>query len=140
MYQIDVMSRVPVYEQIVEQTEKFILTGILKEGDKIPSVRNLSVSLSVNPNTIQKAISELDRRGLITSVPGKGCFVSDKAKKALSVVKRNNLEIIREKTEELVMAGIKKEEVIEVIEDVYEKKVSVEKGTHIETKEVSNND
>ena len=122
MYQIDVMSRVPVYEQIVEQTEKFILTGILKEGDQIPSVRNLSVSLSVNPNTIQKAVSELDRRGLITSVPGKGCFVSDNAKKALSVVKRNNLGVIREKTEELVMAGIKKEEVLEVIEDVYAKK------------------
>ncbi|MBQ3061576.1 MAG: GntR family transcriptional regulator [Lachnospiraceae bacterium] len=122
MYQIDVMSRVPVYEQIVEQTEKFILAGILKEGDKIPSVRNLSVTLSVNPNTIQKAISELDRRGLVTSVPGKGCFVSDKARKALTVVKRNNLEIIREKTEELVMAGIDKREVIAVVEEVYEKK------------------
>lgn len=128
MYQIDVMSRVPVYEQIVEQTEKFILAGILKEGDKIPSVRNLSVTLSVNPNTIQKAVSELDRRGLVTSVPGKGCFVSDKAKKALSVVKRNNLEIIREKTEELVMAGIDKSEVIEVVEEVYEKKEGLKDG------------
>lgn len=131
MYRIDVMSRVPVYEQIVEQTEKFILTGILKEGDKIPSVRNLSVSLSVNPNTIQKAVSELDRRGLVTSVPGKGCFISDKAKKSLSVVKRNNLEVIREKTEELVMAGIKKEEVIEVIEEVYEQKDLIKKGNQI---------
>ena len=140
MYRIDVMSRVPVYEQIVEQTEKFILTGILNEGDKIPSVRSLSVSLSVNPNTIQKAISELDRRGLITSVPGRGCFVSDKAKKALSVVKRNNLEVIREKTEELVMAGIEKEEVIEVIEEVYEQKDLMNKGNGIESKEVETND
>ena len=54
MYHVDAMSRVPVYEQIVEQTEKFILAGILKPGDKIPSVRNLSIELSVNPNTIQK--------------------------------------------------------------------------------------
>ena len=43
MYQIDVMSRIPVYEQIVEQTEKFILAGILRAGDKIPSVRSMSV-------------------------------------------------------------------------------------------------
>ena len=47
MYQIDVMSRIPVYEQIVEQTEKFILAGILCAGDKIPSVRSMSVELSV---------------------------------------------------------------------------------------------
>ena len=59
MYQIDVMSRTPVYEQIIRQTEDFILKGIVNAGDKMPSVRSLSVELSVNPNTIQKAISEL---------------------------------------------------------------------------------
>ena len=67
MYQIDVMSRTPVYEQIIRQTEEFILKGVLKPGDRMPSVRTLSVELSVNPNTIQKAIAELDRRTLIKS-------------------------------------------------------------------------
>ena len=51
MFVIDVMSRVPVYEQIINQVEEQIMTGILKEGDKMPSVRSLSVKLSTNPNT-----------------------------------------------------------------------------------------
>lgn len=119
MFQIDVMSRTPVYEQLVDQVEKFILTGILSEGDKIPSVRSLSMELSVNPNTIQKAFSELDRRGLINSVPGKGCFVSEKAKKALQVSRRGNLEGLREQIRELALAGISKEEIISCVEKVF---------------------
>ena len=119
MYQIDVMSRIPVYEQIVEQTEKFILAGILCAGDKIPSVRSLSVELSVNPNTIQKAVAELDRRGVIFSVPGKGSFVSERAKDALAAAKRGNLNIMREKLREFKLAGISKSEVLEVVEEVY---------------------
>ena len=55
MFVVDVMSRVPVYEQIIKQVEEQVLTGILKEGDKLPSVRSLSVKLSINPNTIHKA-------------------------------------------------------------------------------------
>ncbi len=119
MYQIDVMSRVPVYEQIVEQTEKFILTGILKPGDKIPSVRSMSIELSVNPNTIQKSIAELDRRGLIFSVPGKGCFVAEKAKTALTAVKRGELKEIREKIKELALAGVTRDELLAVIDEIY---------------------
>lgn len=119
MFQIDVMSRTPVYEQLVGQVEKFILTGILSEGDKIPSVRSLSMELSVNPNTIQKAFSELDRRGLINSVPGKGCFVSEKAKKALQVSRRGNLKGLSDQIRELALAGVSKEEVISCVEKVF---------------------
>ncbi len=119
MYQIDVMSRIPVYEQIVEQTEKYILAGILCAGDKIPSVRNLSVELSVNPNTIQKAVAELDRRGVIFSVPGKGSFVSEHAMEALTVAKRRGLNIMRDKLREFKLAGITKSEVLAVVDEVY---------------------
>ena len=122
MYQIDAMSRVPVYEQIVDQTVKFILAGILKPGDKIPSVRNLSIELSVNPNTIQKSIAELDRRGLIFSVPGKGCFVAESAKDALTAVKRGEMTDIKNKIKELLLAGVTKEELIGLIEEVYSNK------------------
>ena len=119
MYQVDAMSRTPVYEQIVEQTEKIILAGILRPGDKIPSVRNLSIELSVNPNTIQKSIAELDRRGLIFSVPGKGCFVAESAKAALTAVKRREMKEVKDKIKELLLAGITKEELICLIEDIY---------------------
>lgn len=120
MFQIDVMSRTPVYEQLISQVEKFILTGILAEGAKIPSVRSLSMELSVNPNTIQKAFSELDRRGLINSVPGKGCFVSDKAMKALQVSRRGNLEGLSDQIRELALAGVSKEEVISCVNKVFD--------------------
>ena len=93
MFQIDTMSRIPIYEQLVEQVEYFVLNGILKEGEQIPSVRNLSVQLSINPNTIQKAYFELDKRGIIRSAPGRGCFITEAAKETLSSKKREQLRI-----------------------------------------------
>ena len=122
MYQIDVMSRTPVYEQIVNQTEKFILLGLLKPGDKIASVRNLAMELSVNPNTIQKAMLELDRRGAIFSVPGRGCFVAENAVEKLASARRSELVELKRELEELCLAGITKEEILAVIEEVFEQK------------------
>lgn len=119
MYQIDIMSRIPVYEQIVEQTKKFILTGVLDEGDQIPTVRQLSAQLSLNPNTVQKAVKELDRQGLIFSLSGRGCFISAQAKKILRDEKRKELVNLEEQIKELSLVGINKEELMEVIERVY---------------------
>ena len=120
MFQIDTMSRMPIYEQVVNQLEYFVLNGILKEGEQIPSVRNLSVDLSINPNTIQKAYFELDKRGIIQSVPGRGCFVTDSAKDILSAKKREQLADLKILVNELALAEIRKEEVISCIEEVYE--------------------
>ena len=119
MFQIDPLSRVPVYEQLVTQIESFVLTGILEPNSQLPSVRNLSVSLSVNPNTIQKAYIELDRRGLIYSVPGKGSFISDKAREILSLSKQSRLNELEEIAKELKLAGVLKHTIIERIEKVY---------------------
>lgn len=104
MFQIDIMSRIPVYEQLIRQTEKFILLGVLNAGDKLPSVRQLSAELSVNPNTIQKAFTELDRRGIIFSVNGRGNFVSDKALKALEVSRRSAFSDIKEQIKDFALA------------------------------------
>lgn len=122
MFQIDAMSRQPVYEQLIDQIEHFILANILHPGDKIPSVRNLAVQLSVNPNTIQKAYSELDRRGIIYSVPGRGCFISDDAHSILSEFKRNRLIDLESLIKELILAGVTKEEIISCIENIFNKK------------------
>lgn len=119
MFQIDVMSRVPVYEQIVDQVEMFLLTGILKAGDKIPSVRSLSIELSVNPNTIQKAFTELDSRKLIYSVPGRGCYVAEDAITRLSDRKRGGLMEVRDMIKQLALAGVSEDEVDNMIDQVY---------------------
>lgn len=122
MIQIDVMSRQPVYEQIISQIEQFVLTGILVSGSQIPSVRSLSVELSINPNTIQKAYSELDRRGIIYSVPGKGCFITNNATDILSNHKRTQIVELEKLMYELVLAGVTKEEMIECIDKAFSMK------------------
>lgn len=121
MYQIDVMSRVPVYEQIVEQTKKYILTGVLNDGDQIPTVRQLSAQLSLNPNTIAKAFKELDRQGLTYSLPGRGCFISANAKNILQNEKRQGLTELEEQIKELALSGIDKEELHRLIDTVFGK-------------------
>ncbi len=119
MFQIDPLSRVPVYEQLVEKVESYVLTGILEPNSQLPSVRNLSVSLSVNPNTIQKAIIELDRRGLVYSVPGKGCFISENAREILNLTKQNRIGELIDIANELKLAGVDKNILIQHIEQVY---------------------
>lgn len=119
MFQIDAMSRTPIYEQIVNQLEYFVLNGLLKEGEQIPSVRSLSVDLSINPNTIQKAYFELDKRGIIQAVPGRGCFVTPQARNILSDRQRAKLVDLKALVTDLALADIKKEEIIACIEEVY---------------------
>ena len=119
MFVVDVMSRVPVYEQIIKQVEEQVLTGILKEGDKLPSVRSLSVKLSINPNTIQKSYTELDRRQLIITVPGKGSFISEKAIEVVGANSREKMTELNKIIRELALAGVTKEEIINNIEEVF---------------------
>lgn len=77
MILIDYRDTRPIYEQVVDRFKKLILRGVLCPDDKLPSVRNLAVDLSINPNTIQRAYAELERQGYIYTVKGKGNFVSD---------------------------------------------------------------
>ena len=119
MFHIDAMSRKPVYEQIIEQLEKFVLKGILTADSQLPSVRSLSSTLSTNPNTIQKAYTELDRKGIIYSVPGKGCFVTAEAKNILSQYKREQLDDLVILMKELSLAGVTKEQILQCVNDVY---------------------
>ena len=119
MFNIDHMSRKPIYEQIIEEAESFILAGVLKAGDKLPSVRNLSVSLSVTPVTILKALGELDARSLITSVPGKGYFVCEGAKETLAKRKLSFLDDIESLAGELALAHVPMEDVIRRISLAY---------------------
>lgn len=119
MFQIDVLSRTPVYLQLIEQTERLILSGVLTPGAQMPSVRSLSIELSVNPNTIQKAYSELDVRGLICAVPGRGCFVTPLAPQLLQQRARKQLPELGELLQKLKISGVSKEEILQCVEDVY---------------------
>ncbi len=89
---IDYQDSRPIYEQIVENFKMQMYKGILQEGDQMPSVRSLAIELSTNPNTVQKAYTELERQGFIYTVKGRGNFV-----KGDSLLKENKKkELVKE--------------------------------------------
>lgn len=73
---VDVKSREPIYEQLVSNIKSLTFQGLLEPDEQLPSVRVLARELAINPNTIQKAYAELEREGIIYSLPGRGNFVS----------------------------------------------------------------
>lgn len=75
MILLDYRDARPIYSQIVDGYREQILAGVLRQGDKLPSVRELATELTINPNTIQRAYRELEAEGWIASVGGKGSFV-----------------------------------------------------------------
>ena len=75
MIQLDYRDARPIYTQIADGYREQILSGILLPEDKLPSVRELASTLTINPNTIQRAYRQLEMEGWTDTVPGKGCFV-----------------------------------------------------------------
>ena len=128
MIDIDRQARKPVYEQLLEQFERLILTGVLRPGDQMPSVRSLSLELSVHPNTVQKPFLELERLDITTSVPGIGRVVSDNAKKILSEKYTEKLGALREAADALCAAGIPLEQLIQIVRDAYRTDKPLQRG------------
>lgn len=103
---VDKFSRKPIYEQLMESIEGEILSGVTPAGARIPSVRELSVSLCVNPNTVQKALSELDRAGVIVSARGRGSFVSEDAREKILHRSEGQLSELTETVKRLAASGV----------------------------------
>ncbi|MBQ0059086.1 MAG: GntR family transcriptional regulator [Lachnospiraceae bacterium] len=78
MIQLNYRDSKPIYEQIKDGLRRLMITGVMQPGEKLPSVREMASSLSINPNTIQRAYRELEAEGYTYSVAGKGSFVSGK--------------------------------------------------------------
>ncbi len=115
MFDIDLQSRVPIYEQLYKKTIELIIKGVLKENDQLPSVRSLAKELGVNPNTVAKSYQELERNKIIYSVSGRGSFIS---KISNSSVKDYILEDFDCSVEEAVRIGITKSELKSRIDEV----------------------
>ena len=122
MLVVDKMSRTPIYEQIEEGIKREIVTGILKERDQLPSIRELSVILATNPNTVQKAFMELDRAGIIVATPGRGCFVAENAVEKIRETLRSKIDEIKELAKTLANAGIEEKAVLEAVMSAYNAK------------------
>lgn len=113
-------NEAPIYQQIMEQIKAMIATGVLKAGDKLPSVRELAVSAGVNPNTMQKALSELERDGLLCSKRTSGRFVSDNKENADILQEAMMMECVRAFIENMAKLGYSVKDCIKIIEK-YEK-------------------
>lgn len=120
MIQVDIRSRVPIYEQLYENIRRLILEDIIQEDEQLPSIRELASLLTVNPNTIQKAFRQLEQDGYIYSVKGRGNF----AKKLEKQLKKQEIEGLMEKLQvvitEAMMLDVQKETLIECIQKKYE--------------------
>lgn len=105
-----------VYENIVAELKTLIEIGALPSGERLPSVRTYAVERKVNPNTVAKAYAELENEGYIRVLPKKGGYVCyGEANEEHSPV----AEGIRQRIEELKAAGVRKETLLAVVEDVY---------------------
>ena len=80
MLNLDFRDSRPIYEQVKDGLRKLMVSGVIQEGEKLPSVRTMASSLAINPNTIQRAYMELEQQGLICPVKGKGSFVTDSSR------------------------------------------------------------
>jgi len=92
--QLDVKSGVPFYRQVIDQVRSAMATGLLEPGDRLPTVRQLAVDLSVNPNTVSRAYTELELTGLVETHMGSGTFVGQKKVEQDEVERRRILDQI----------------------------------------------
>lgn len=88
---IDSKSSTPIYEQITIGIKELILKNVIKSGDKLPSVRELSTILTINPNTVSKAYMELEKQNIVESIKGKGTFITSDYRKTVSEEKISKL-------------------------------------------------
>lgn len=129
-FHIDTRSSLPLYEQIVIQVKELAIRGLLSPGEKLPSVRELSSTMVINPNTVSKAYQELERLGLLVTVRGKGTFIAEKTQNTLtSQEKQKLLKDVRKITIDCIYAGLSKEEVIAWVEDCYQGKEQEDHGS-----------
>lgn len=117
MFELDLRSRLPIYEQLVERFKELIISEVLKVDEKLPSVRTLSKQLTINPNTIQKAYRELERQGYIYSIKGKGSFVMSSAQITNSEKLTNIKKELVKNLSEAIYLGMDKDEIIDMISE-----------------------
>lgn len=110
---LNLESRTPIYEQVIEQIERFVALGIYKPNEQIPSIRELAASLGINPNTIKKSYEELESKGVIYTISTKGTFISKNTKDVINKKINEGIENIKNIIVDLEKIGISKNEILD---------------------------
>lgn len=115
-FQIDPTSRLPIYRQLANQLREAVARGQLTPDTRLPSVRELSRTLVVNPNTIARVYTELEREGILNTRPGLGAFVARPRAELTRKVRKERLqELLDHFLTEAVHLGFSAEEVVECV-------------------------
>ncbi|RHR05207.1 GntR family transcriptional regulator [Pseudoflavonifractor sp. AF19-9AC] len=105
MLNLDYRDARPIYEQVKDGLRRLMVSGAIREGEKLPSVRSMASSLAINPNTIQRAYEALEAEGYLYSVPGKGSFAAPHT--GVDGRRREELlEVFDQTTAELLFLGV----------------------------------
>ena len=115
MISLDYQSRKPIYEQIVQEIERYVALEILKPEQQIPSIREMAATLGINPNTVKKAYSILEQKGVIVTLSTKGTYISQKTDVIVNNAIEEKLEEIRKNVREIEKYGMSKEEILSKI-------------------------
>ncbi len=115
---LDYHSRTPIYEQIKEQIVLDINRGVLKKDDQLPSLRQLSAQLSININTVKRALSELEAQGVIYSVAGKGIFISGNAE-SQNIYLEQSLDAVKNALITAKQMGASEEKITAILKEVF---------------------
>ncbi len=119
---VDLRDRKQLYEQLVDNVKNLILMGELSPDEKLPSVRSLARELGINPNTIQKAYAELERQGVIITLPGRGSVVTSKTDDLMEKQKQKLLDELSSIANQAAEIGISKSEFAEMAASVWVQK------------------
>ncbi len=117
MVNLDYQSRASIYEQIINEIERYVALGIYKPLQQLPSVRELASNLGINPNTVKKAYSELEKKGVITTISTKGSFVSENVEDVVNMRVEQGIANIKEIISSLEKLGLTKEDIIKKIKN-----------------------
>ena len=127
MFNIDISSSTPIYEQLVDSIKEGILKGLLEPGEKLPSVRELAKTMTLNPNTIQKAYQELERQKVIVTLRGKGTYISSNYKPRKDEDKLMEVkELFKKGIIEAHYMGFKKDDILKIIDELLKELEGVE--------------
>ncbi len=119
MILIDRFSPKPVFEQLIDSIEQQIVLGVYPPGTLLPSLRELSVTLSINPNTVQKSYGELTRRGVILPSVGSGCYVAPDAPERIRKAAESRLPELTRLCADMKLRGVPEETILEAVRAVY---------------------
>ena len=102
-FSVDPRSGVPMYLQLIEQVKRLVAMGALRAGEQLPTVKQLAMDLTINPNTVSRAYHDLERDGVIETTPGRGSFVRPNG--VVADVRRNLADVARTALDHAVREG-----------------------------------